>query len=55
VWGEMFRNVLLTVNAIVNVPYWIAQSYLMQQPLGVVMCVLSFLLAGFLVPIIRFV
>ena len=30
----------------INIPYWLSLSYLMQDPIGVVLIVIAFLMAG---------
>jgi hypothetical protein len=50
---RIFSDPAIVINAAFNVPYWMAQAYLLQEPFGVVLIVLAFLMAGFMVNPIR--
>lgn len=47
--GALLRHPGLLINAVNNTVYWVALAFVLREPLGVVLVVLSFLLAGFLV------
>jgi hypothetical protein len=50
----MVESPAIVLNAVVNVPYWMAQAYILQEPFGVVLCMLAYLLASFLVNPLRY-
>jgi hypothetical protein len=47
--GALVRHPALLINAFNNTVYWVALAFVLREPLGVVLVVLAFLLAGFLV------
>ncbi len=46
--GAVAEHPALLINAVNNTIYWVALLFVLREPLGVVLVVLAFLLAGFL-------
>jgi hypothetical protein len=54
-WDSDGGRFAVILYSLINIPYWLALSYLMQDPIGIVLIFLAFLVAGLCVGPLKFV